>query len=200
MTTPVVSDEQLGQLGRKYNDLFRRVREGTLPIERVLGSLQDLIEGNFDAIPVGLRRLIDCDAKPFVPDGWSIHPEDQLPNVVHGELSFDPAKIAFHLDEGQKEGRTIVGNKLKERLAGKTVYGAQVLDHLLANTNLIPDSWKIDEKGGTRYLYFWGTIYRDSGGGLCVRYLCFEDGQWRWGSRWLDGRFGGQNPAAVPAS
>jgi hypothetical protein len=199
MTVRTVSDEQLGQLARKQNDLFRRVREGTLPVERVLGSLQDLIEGNFDAIPKGLRRLIDCDAKPFIPHGWSIHPEDQLPNVVCGAIEFDPAKVAFHLDDAQKKG-TIVGNKLKEKLAGKTVYGAQVLDYLLANTNLIPDSWKTDEKGQIRYVYFWGTIYRASGGSLCVRSLYWGGGRWFWGNDWLDNWFGGQYPAVLLAS
>lgn len=148
------------------------------------------------------QNLINCDAKPFIPpDGLSIHPEDQLQNVVKGKIEFDPAKVAFHLDDGQKEGRTIVGNDLKKRLSSlSAVYGAQVLDHLLKNTNLIPDSWKTDEKGETRYIYFWGTIYRDSDDNLCVRYLYWSRGRWCWDSRWLGSRFGDQRPAAIPAS
>lgn len=47
MTTHVVADEQLGQLARKQNDLFRRVREGSLPTGQVLDGLQRLIEGRF---------------------------------------------------------------------------------------------------------------------------------------------------------
>lgn len=45
MTSRDVTDEQLGQLSRKQHDLFRRVREGTLPIDDVLKGLQTLIEG-----------------------------------------------------------------------------------------------------------------------------------------------------------
>jgi hypothetical protein len=45
MTSRDVSDEQLGQLARRYHDLFRRVREGSVPIDVALKGLQALIEG-----------------------------------------------------------------------------------------------------------------------------------------------------------
>ncbi len=194
MTTIVVPDEQLGQLGRKYHDLFRRVREGTLPIEKVLGSMQDLIEGKFGAIPQSLRRFIDCDAAPFLPEGWSIKPEDQIASGVRGEITFDPAKIASHFVDGQKDGKSIVGHELKKLLEGQPVLPANVLDYLLAHPELIPDAWK------GKYLYFWGTIYRDSDGSLCVRCLYWSDGRWDWGYDWLGRRFGGQGPSALLAS
>ena len=203
MTTRcVVTDEQLGVYARCEHELFDRARRGTIPIDRVLQSLQDMLEGNFDAIPVGSRRLVDCDATPFIPDGCQIKPEDQLPNVVRGQIEFDAPKVGFHLDDGQKAGSFVVGTplKLKLKLADKMFYGAQVLDHLLANTNLIPDSWKTDEQGCTRYIFFWGTIYRDSDGNLYVRYLYWGGGRWYWNHRWLSCDFGGRNPAAVPAS
>ncbi len=47
MTERIVTDEHLGQLARRQNDLFRRVREGTLPVADVLGALQRVIEGDF---------------------------------------------------------------------------------------------------------------------------------------------------------
>lgn len=50
---PLVSDEQLGQLARKQNDLFRRVREGTLPVDQVLGGVQQIIEGNYGVLRGG---------------------------------------------------------------------------------------------------------------------------------------------------
>ena len=191
MTTIVVPDEQLGQLGRKYHDLFRRVREGTLPIEKVLGSMQDLIEGKFDAIPQSLRRLIDCDAAPFLPEGW----EGVEEHKKGGQLAFDASKVGLYLSTRQTEGeKRIGGHDLRKELADKPVLNANVLDYLLAHPELIPDAWK------GKYLYFWGTIYRDSDGSLCVRCLYWSDGRWDWGYDWLGRRFGGQGPSALLAS
>lgn len=195
MTTPVVTDKTLGAVARRQNDLFRRVREGTLPANAVLRALQYVIEGNFDAIPAGLRRIIDCDVMPYVPDGWKI--EKQLKG---GEIEFDASRITFHLDDGQMEGRTIVGNDLCKRFADKPVLNVCVLDHLLANTNLIPKAWKKNEDGTTRYTYFWGTIYRGEDGHLCVRCLYWYYGRWRWLSRWLHYEWGAGSPAALLAS
>lgn len=44
MTSKDVSDEQLGRLARRQQDLFRRVREGSIPIDTALKGLQNLIE------------------------------------------------------------------------------------------------------------------------------------------------------------
>jgi len=75
------------------------------------------------------------------------------------------------------------------------------LDALLENQELIPESWKKDEQGNTRYIFFWGTIYRrGSGGRLYVRSLCFHDGGWFWYCICLDYDFCGLYPAAVSAS
>ena len=190
MTTHVVSDEQLGVLARRQYDLFRRVREGTLPVELVLKGMQQLIEGNFDGLQSGVSRLIDCDAARWCPWGWKVveHRQD-------GQIEFDPNKLELYLSEEQKNGRTIVGHELRKHLAEMPVMNANVLDHLLANPQLIPESWK---KIGC--IFFWGTVYRDSDGSLCVRCLCWGDGQWRWSYNWLADGWDAQNPAAVSAS
>ncbi len=189
MTTKFVTDEQLGALARRQHDLFRRVRDGSLSVELVMSSLQGIIEGNFDTAPRPSGRVIDCDAVPFIPDGWRIDPNDQLPNVVRGQVAVEDIK--FHLDESQKMG-TIVGNDLKPKLADLPVLGVQALDHFLANTGIIPEPWKT-----AGWIFFWGTIYRCSDGRAYVRGLYWGDGQWDWGYSWLDGGFDGQGPAAV---
>lgn len=51
MTIHVVTDEQLGQLARRQNELFQRVRKGAVPIRPVLDGLQPLIEGRFVVQP-----------------------------------------------------------------------------------------------------------------------------------------------------
>ncbi len=53
MTTKhVVADDQLGRLARKQHELTRRVLEGTLEPERVLQSLQGIIEGRSISAPI----------------------------------------------------------------------------------------------------------------------------------------------------
>ena len=197
MTTAVVTDDQLGMLARRQHELFRRVREGTLPVDRVMAALQGTIEGNFGAAPKPSGRMIDCDVQPFIPDGWSIRSEDQIASRILGQLEFDPTKVKFHLEEAQKTG-PVVGTELLKQLEGKPVLPANVLDGLLANTAIIPDSWKQrDEQGNIRYVCFWGTVYRDSDGYRCVRYLDWRRGQWHWYYYYLANGVDGQYPAAV---
>ncbi|MBI4135437.1 hypothetical protein HY477_01755 [Candidatus Uhrbacteria bacterium] len=141
--------------------------------------------------------IIDCDAAPFVPQGFRIKEHRK-----GGQIEFDPAKVVFYLDEeGQQVPySTIEGNELLKRLEGKPVMNACVLDYLLANTNLLPESWKQDERGRTRYIFFWGTFYLGLNHDLYVRCLYWEDGQWNWDSQRLDDSFGDQRPAALLAS
>lgn len=182
MTTHVVADAQLGTFARRQNDLFRRVREGTLPIDRVMAGLQSIIEGNFDAIPAGLNHFADADASPFIPDNCTV--------VKHrrgGQV--DVTKLGLYVDDHQKAG--IEGTKLQKFLEGKPTKNACVLDYLLANTGLIPLEWK------GQYVVFWDTEYRDSDGRHFVRYLCCRDGRWCWSYWCLDGGFDAGDPAAV---
>ena len=146
-------------------------------------------------ISAGLNHLIDCDAQPYVPDDLEI-----VEHMKGGQLEFDPLKILLHLEEGQKKTGKIVGNDLRTAFEGKPALNACVLDHLLANTNLIPDSWKKDEQDRIRYIYFWDTIYHDSEGGLYVRCLCWRDDRWSQDRRWLGSYFGDQSPTAILAN
>ena len=161
---------------------IKRMSEGDL-----LARLLPAIRGLGDVVIN--KYIVDLDAKPYVPDGWKVeeHTKD-------GQFEFDPTKIALYLDEDQQNGGVIVGNKLRKKLKGKKVPNANLLEFYLAHPNLIPEEWK------GKAVFFWGTIYRDSYGRLCVRYLIWDGGGWRWGYRWLDGGFCGDNPAVVSAS
>jgi hypothetical protein len=123
--------------------------------------------------------------KPLIPDGWTIE-EDS------GQKSFVP-EFALSLEPEQKTG-SIEGETLRERLKGKEVMNAAVLDYLLTHTELIPEAWK------SKYVCFWGTVYRYSGGHLYVRCLYWCDGVWDWNSYWLDYRWDDRHPTAVRAS
>lgn len=129
--------------------------------------------------------------KPKIPyDSWKIESDNG---------NCDMTNMSLHLEPEQKDGY-IQGTELAKRLKD-TGMSASVLDYLMEHQYEIPASWKEKTKDGyTQYIYFWGTIYRNSDGDLCVRVLYFGGGHWRQDSRWLDRDFGGDDPACVSAS
>lgn len=174
-----LTDEQIGKLYRKTNEIIRRVNEGTISYESSLEGMQKIIiEGKaVDYLRVAHgqaeiripEHLIDSDAAPFIPGGWSV---DE--HKTSGLFEFDSAKISLYLSEKQKEG-IISGHDLRKDLAGKPVMNANVLDYLLARPELIPEEWK------GKHIFFWGTIYCDSFGNLYVRCLHWDGSRWCWG-------------------
>lgn len=156
-----------------------------------LGQFKQVLLGHA-AINV-VEHVIDCDAQPFVPDGWSVEEHQK-----GGAFKWDKEtqKDALYLSKGQAGSKYIEGNKLRKELTEKSapVLNANALDYLLANPHLIPEEWK------GKYVFFWGTVYRDRDGSLYVRYLYWCDGRWYWSSHWLDSGFSGNGPAAVRAS
>ena len=121
------------------------------------------------------ENLIDCDADPFIPDGWKIEEHKKS-----GLLKFDPLKISLYQSRKQKQ-ESVTGNSLKKTLVNKPM-NANVLDYLLTYPELIPDSWKPNDWKG-KHIFFWGTIYRHSDGRLCVRYLYWNSTRWGWSYR-----------------
>ncbi len=182
MTTKLaVTDEQLGAFSRREHELFRRVREGTLPFESVMSALQGIIEGNFNAAPMSSGRFIDCDRRPYCPNSYQLK--------LHqpgGQMEFDPSKIELYQTQSQKVGQEITPIELLRRVECARLMNACVLDHLLQHPTLIPESWKRDDAGRTRYILFMNTEYRDViSDERRVRCLYWDDGQWHWEGRWV---------------
>jgi len=162
----------------------------------LLSHVREVLLGRAEIKPV--EHVIDLDADPYVPNNWSVEE-----HIKGGQMKWDPTRVRFHLSNGQKKnGNVIEGNKLRKEIAKLSGYNANLLDFLLKkeNQHLIPEEWKQDEKGNTRYIYFWGTIYRDSDGDLCVRYLCWFGTRWDWSCYWLGDDWYDNGPALVPAS
>lgn len=145
-----------------------------------------------EELQVAVAHIIDCDAPPFLPAGWKGVEEHQK----GGQLTWnkDAQKDALYLSERQKKHPWLGGHKLREELKSKSVLNANVLDWLLAHPEHIPEEWK------GRYIFFWGTIYRYSDDGLCVRCLCWFGGRWRWDCFWLGSGWDDGSPAALRAS
>lgn len=198
MSNLMLDVDQAGELkaafrrGNWTNAQIKKLCEGD-----TLARVRHVVEGAAEIVPkkhiaeivpVPEKHIIDCDADPFLPAGWSVEQ-----HVKTGQMEWDPAKVALFLAEEQKIG-SIKGDKLRELLAGKPVMNANVLDDLLANPHLIPEEWK------SNLVFFWSTIYRNSGVFLCVRCLGWYGGRWYWSCRWLGHRWFGLGPAAVLAS
>ena len=115
------------------------------------------------------------------------------------DLYVNDRKVELFLMEGQKMGG-VKGHGLRKQIDLSRALHPNILDALLENVHLIPKSWKFDEHGWTRAIFFWGTIYRGSDGNLYVRCLYWSDVQWDWNYSWLDHIFGGLSPAAISAS
>jgi hypothetical protein len=166
----------------------KRLCEGDT-LARLLPVVRGLAEVN------QVTHVIDCDADPFVPEGWKVEE-----HTKRGQLSWDPAKLAFYLSKHQADGKYLVGTKLRQELTKEPTQNACLLDYLLDHPHLIPEEWKKDAAGNTRYIFFWSTIYRHSDGNLFVRCLCWDDGHWDWGNGWLGHDFFSSDPALVGAS
>lgn len=159
--------------------------------EKIMRQIVRVLRGQ--AAITDLECLIDCDALPFVPEGWKV-----VEHQKGGPFNWDASQVVLHLDDDQKSGKVVEGSKLLAKLAKAIKQGdllnANVLDFLLANPHLIPEEWK------GKAVFFWGTVYRDRSGDLCVRCLFWHGGRWYWGNRWLVYGRDGNNPAAVRAS
>ena len=143
---------------------------------------------------VGTNSVLNFNTDPHIPDDLSIHPEDQIGSRMTGSWKLGLDKIGLHLDAGQQGGKTIVGHELKKQLEGQRVFPAHVLDYLYEHPQMIPEVWK------GKAVFFWGTIYRDSGGNLYIRYIEWNDGGWDYGYNWLGNEWSGRNPSAMMAS
>lgn len=152
-----------------------------------LQSVLSVIRG-FSEIKV-VEHMIDLDADPFVPEGWKVEEHKK-----GGKWKFDPKRVKFHLSKSQTGINTVTGNELRKELANVPVMNANTLDWCLAHPEFIPEGWK------GKAVFFWGTVYRNSVGDLCVRYLYWDGGRWDWHYLWLENHWSFDFPALVLAS
>ncbi len=161
------------------NDEIKKLCEGN-----ILTDVRNVLLGHAE-IKLA-EHLIDCDADPFVPNGWRV-----VKHQKGGFFKWDSAKVEFYLSPNQQDGKFVKGDKLRDELASKPVLNVNVLDYLLANPHLIPEEWK------SRYVFFWGTVYADADGNLCVRFLYWHDVRWIWYDYWLEYAWSDMFPAAL---
>ena len=132
-------------------------------------------------------HIIDCDAEPFIPEGWVGYKNHKK----NGQLVWDPSRITLWLSKSQKEKGEAHGRIIRAELADMPALNANVLDFLLAHQHLIPEEWE------SIYPLFWGTEYRDLFGKLSVRYLYKDRNYWYWSSEYVDGELNDRRRVVV---
>lgn len=191
-----LTDAEIGKIYRKTGEIIRRVNDGTISFEGSLEVIQKIIiEGKLAKyldVANGLaeitysKHLIDCDAKPVIPKGFTL-----VEHKKGGHWEWNP-DIHFYLSENQKKGTYSIGNDLRKELDNQSVLNANVLNYLLAHPGLIPKRWR-DEM-----VFFWNTIYcRDSDTNLYVRCLYWNGAKWDWRFYQLDNEFYSNFQAAL---
>lgn len=121
------------------------------------------------------QHIINCDSMPrFAPfvRGLKSHKKG-------GEIIFDSSKIKLYNPICIESSKIVsIESVLKKVKYSKNpaVLNANVLDYLLDNQEIIPDSWS---DSWSDEIFFFGTVYRFTSGEPCIRTLqrCF--GNWR---------------------
>ena len=180
---------------------FLKTEQGKKLAEAALRSIGTQYLETQRVVVLGKNKIrVKLDAPPKLPfDGAEIEAHFGSGWVTvekrkDGQLYVGGRKVILHVSECQKDGKKIKGYELCEELTGKTVLNANILDALLEFTHLIPEDWK------EKTVFFWGTIYRNSDGYLCVRFLFWGGSRWHWCCYCLGGDFDGRDPAALLAS
>jgi hypothetical protein len=148
---------------------------------------------------IAITRGLSTPAS-FIGPGWSIAADEtDSRSMALTELDLNKVRLVTMLNEGEK----YIGGEEKLRRLKSSDYirlDADIFLTLWENQHLIPESWKEKVNGNIRYIFFDGTVLRDSDGNGCVRFLCWDGGQWDWNVYWLGNDWNENYPSAVLAS
>lgn len=121
---------------------FERTVWSALDVLRLCGtdseklrSLLKVLKGY--SVIVEREHLIDCDADPIAPDGWTLESHRK-----GGVFKWEESLVELYLSETQKQDGAHRGKKLEKDLAELAALNANVLDYLLGHPLLIPETWK----------------------------------------------------------
>lgn len=126
-------------------------------------------------------NVIDCDVAPYIPENMA-----RCEHIRTGLFRWNPDKIGLVVLNAQENLERFpdfnnVGRyklylnvkKLLSELNNIKIVNANVLDYLLKNQHLIPDSWK------GKVVRFWGTKYfLSSTSDFYVPCLIWHDEKW----------------------
>ena len=171
--------------------------------------LDALMAGRARLEIVLIKHTVDLGAPPRLPFDGAEVVKHKGTGVVEIELRQDDhlyvggKKVELFLSTRQMGSKAIVGHELLVELEGgkQVLLNSNVLGYLCDHPELFPEHWKKDANGETRYIFFWGSIFRNpSGGNLYVRCLCWSGGRLYRSRNWLGNDWGRRCPSASLAS
>ncbi len=147
---------------------------------------------------INIDRSIPFDPKTFIGNGWSIEEQDERA-IALTEIDLTSVMFDSTLEKGEKriKGEDKL-NRLKEK-TNRIRLDAGIFKTLWENQILIPEKWKEQTNGNTTFIFFDGTVLRDSDGDRCVLFLYWSDGEWSWNYDWLVHGWDASDPSAVLA-
>jgi len=157
---------------KRMQEILKQLGESSLTLED-LKSFNDMVKK---------CHIIDFDQLPE-REHLEIHPGVwQLPKRVHGKFEWDPERVGLYQSKTLKQQRfmpyKIRGPELEKELVDVQVFGANLLDYLMAYPHLIPETWK------NKYIYFLGTRFTvcgfDGNGHTSVSFLFYNEGRDEW--------------------
>lgn len=156
-----------------------------------------------------VKHTVDLGAQPRLPFDTAEVVKHEGKGIVEIELRSDDnlyvdgKKVELFLSERQKGDKRIVGHELRQELedGDQVLLNSNVLDHLYDHPELFPEHWKKDKNGDTRYIFFWGSVFRrPADGSLYTRYLYWSGGELYRRYGLLVRYWDRQNPSASVAS
>jgi hypothetical protein len=119
--------------------------------------------------------MVDCSTTPFAPAGWKIES-----HLTFGSVNLKNIKAELYQSNSQRLGRHSSGGILYREIgrSKKIPFSANILDHYLANQDLIPKEWQSLAKSPE--IIFWGTIIKDKDGRHYVPLMKYIYGKWVW--------------------
>ncbi len=145
-----------------------------------------LLRRQADAQTTAICHLVDLDATPFAPDGWTIKK-----HTKGGQFDFHPKRVELYRTPAQSRGMIFIGSRLLKELSRERVLNACLIDFYLKNPHLYPEEWEGYD------VCFPGTVFLSEDGCSCIRYLRLSFGTLRAGIRWLGAPWTNSFPALV---
>ncbi|MBK5215255.1 MAG: hypothetical protein JJE53_00380 [Candidatus Pacebacteria bacterium] len=145
---------------------------------------------------VSIDRSDPFDPTTYIGKGWSILEQDERA-VALTEIDLNCVMLDSTLEKGEK---SIKGEDKLKRLKAKTNrirLDVGVFKTLWENQTLIPSKWKEQTNRNTTYIFFDGTVLRNSSGSRYILCLYWYGGKWRWDHFWLGCDWNANSPSAV---
>jgi hypothetical protein len=142
----------------------------------------------------------DFDPEAFIGERWKILPKE---TDSRGESlpGLDLSKVRF--ETCLKEGETYTTGEerlVRLKAGGHIRLGGKAFKACWESRHLLPESWKKDKSGNTRYIFFDGMVLVSPHGNRYTLYMSWNDGAWFLFCYHLGSDRDASRPSAVSAS